>query len=102
MCWSQADGNTWPDEDYRVSDPVGLKEGDVLLLFTDGIPEARELESDSKEQFGMDRLREVIRGKRSRSSREIVESVVREVREFARDDQFEDDLTLIVVKVVEA
>jgi serine phosphatase RsbU (regulator of sigma subunit) len=44
---------------------------------------------------------QVIRSKRSRSAREIVESVVREVREFAGSEQFEDDLTLIVVKVVE-
>jgi len=90
------------DYDYRVSEPVSLAEGDVLLLFTDGIPEARDLETDGKEQFGMDRLQEAIRAKRSRSAREIVESVVRGVREFAGNDQFEDDLTLIVVKVVEA
>ncbi|MEN8151781.1 MAG: GAF domain-containing SpoIIE family protein phosphatase [Planctomycetota bacterium] len=85
------------DYEYKVSEPVTLAEGDILLLFTDGIPEAR----NGGEQFGMDRLRRVIEARRTRSAREIVDSVVRDVREFAESDQFEDDLTLIVVKVVE-
>ena len=89
------------DYEYRVSEPISLEEGDVLLMFTDGIPEARNPESEGKEQFGMDRLMSVIRSKRSRSAREIVESIVREVTEFVGQDSFEDDLTLIVVKVLE-
>jgi len=90
------------DYEYKVSEPVALEKGDVLLLFTDGIPEARNTEVDGKEQFGMERLQDVIRSKQGRSAREIVTSVVRSVREFAGQGQFEDDLTLIVVKVVES
>lgn len=42
---------------YR-SGKMNLKKGDKLFLYTDGIPEAVNL---SKEQYGMDRLQEVLK-----------------------------------------
>jgi len=84
------------DYEYEVAGPVELLPGDILILYTDGIPEAR---NRGKEQFGMARFQEIVESYRTRSSREIVEGIVRRVRDFAGQEQFEDDLTLIVVKV---
>lgn len=86
------------DFEYEVAGPVSLETGDVLLLYTDGIPEARNAE---KEQFGMERMLAALRARRTRSAKEIAEGIHREVAEFAGRRGFEDDLTLIVVKVLE-
>ncbi|MHC4472828.1 MAG: PP2C family protein-serine/threonine phosphatase [Planctomycetota bacterium] len=86
------------DYAYEVAGPVELFPGDILLLYTDGIPEAR---STLKEQFGMERMCEIVRGKRTRPASEIVEGIVREVAEFIGDNPYDDDLTLIVTKVNE-
>ena len=50
-------------------------------------------------QAGPERFRELVRARRTRSAEEIVEHVVREVSQFQGSEDFDDDLTLIVVKV---
>jgi sigma-B regulation protein RsbU (phosphoserine phosphatase) len=86
------------DYTYEVAGPVQLEPGDVLLLYTDGIPEARNAE---KEQFEMERMMEIVRAKRTRPAREIVESIMRGVADFLGETPYDDDLTLIVTKVNE-
>jgi sigma-B regulation protein RsbU (phosphoserine phosphatase) len=86
------------DYAYEVAGPVELHPGDVLLLYTDGIPEAR---NQAKDQFGMERMLEIVRARRTRPAREIVEGIVREVAEFIGENPYDDDLTLIVAKVTE-
>lgn len=86
------------DNDYEVAGPVLFSPGDILLLYTDGIPEARNRE---KEQFGMERMLDVLKARRSRPAKEIVDGIIRAVTEFAGARGFEDDLTLIVVKILD-
>ena len=50
------------------------------------------------EQFGMERLMDVLRTFRSRSAEEMVDHVLARVAEYTGDVGFDDDLTLIVVK----
>ena len=84
------------DYDFEVAGPVLLSEGDILVLYTDGVPEAR---NGSGEQYETDRFREVVRSRRTRPAEEIVDCVVREVEQFQASKDFDDDLTIIVVKV---
>jgi phosphoserine phosphatase RsbU/P len=83
------------DYEFEVAGPVMIDPGDILILYTDGIPEARDA---SGEQYGMERFEELLRAWRTRPAEEIVDSVVREVAEFTGSEMFEDDVTLIVIK----
>lgn len=82
--------------DYPVREPLQLAPGDLVVLLTDGILEA---ESPSEEAFGIERVLEVVRRERSRSSREILESLHRALREHLENREPADDLTAVIVKV---
>lgn len=67
--------------------------GDKLLLFTDGVTEAR---NDSGEEFGEDRLLECLRSYRGDNAAELRTLILNEVKEFCLD-HFDDDAALMVV-----
>jgi serine phosphatase RsbU (regulator of sigma subunit)/catechol 2,3-dioxygenase-like lactoylglutathione lyase family enzyme len=71
-----------------------IHSGDTLALYTDGITEAF---NHAEEEFGEERLVEVLRRNRARSSAELLEAVVEEVRRFSPQEQ-RDDVTMIVAK----
>jgi serine phosphatase RsbU (regulator of sigma subunit)/catechol 2,3-dioxygenase-like lactoylglutathione lyase family enzyme len=71
-----------------------ISSGDLLALYTDGITEAFD---HAEEEFGEDRLVEVLRGNRQRSSPAVLDAVVEEVRRFSPHEQ-RDDITMIVAK----
>ncbi len=73
---------------------VQLAPGDVLVLYTDGIPEAQ----NRKEAFfGDERLQELIQSNQGRSAQEIQAALLAEVREFRGGASQDDDITLMVV-----
>ena len=72
---------------------IQLREGDKLLLFTDGVTEARDASGD---EFGEHRLQECLRSYRGTNAAELRTRILNEVAEFCADD-FEDDATLMVV-----
>lgn len=74
-----------------------MGEGDVLLLYTDGITEA---ENDAGELFGMERLCDVVAANASGPPQEVIDAVLREVAAFRGDAPQEDDVAMIVMKVV--
>ena len=69
--------------------------GDLLLLFTDGITDARNRDG---ERFGEDRVLEVAVRHRTDSSAAIVEHVYEAVDRFLDGTRFRDDLTVVVVR----
>jgi len=71
-----------------------LDSGDTLALYTDGITEAFD---HADEEFGEERLVEVLRRNRERRSQDLMECVVAEVRRFSPREQ-RDDITMIVAK----
>ena len=68
--------------------------GDMFALYTDGITEAFD---HADEEFGEERLVEVLRRNRERPSVELLNAVVEEVRRFSPHEQ-RDDITMIVAK----
>ena len=76
---------------------VELAAGDVLVFYTDGLTEAGDVE---KEPFGMERLAEAVARRRDLSSREICRQVMLVVEEFAGEDAFADDRTLVILRVL--
>ncbi len=75
---------------------VSLNPGDVVVLYTDGITEAANLE---KEEYGLERLCEVIRLNWQRSAEEIKQAVIDDVQQYIGTQQVFDDITLLVVKL---
>jgi sigma-B regulation protein RsbU (phosphoserine phosphatase) len=79
------------DADYPDA-RVDLARGDVVVLHTDGLTEARR----GDELFGPERVREVVDRHAHRRAADILEALIREVRRFA--DRPLDDLTVVVLK----
>ena len=75
---------------------VHVNHGDVLILYTDGITEAM---NDKGEQFGADRLKELISNTERGSSEALSNSIMASVRTFAIKREFADDATIVVVRV---
>ena len=74
---------------------VELRGGDRLVLFTDGVTEAR---NGNEEEFGDDRLLGALREFHSRSAAEIQKRVLQAASEFSRG-VWHDDATVVVVSV---
>ena len=83
-----------PEANYEER-PVALADGDVLLMYTDGVSEA---ENATLEQFGEARLEEVLRRNASRTAAEIRQAIVDAVLEWTGDRGPTDDLTLLVAR----
>ncbi len=82
-----------PDANYDLGS-VDLSVGDALLLYTDGVTEAGDPES---EPYGEARLEERLRANRARPAREIVEGVLRAVDDFLEGRPVGDDITLVAL-----
>jgi sigma-B regulation protein RsbU (phosphoserine phosphatase) len=88
-----------PDWIFTEHPPLHLKDGQIVVIGTDGIWEARNPE---RKFFGKDALREVIRENAARSACEICDAVTDAVARFRRGRPQEDDVTLVVIKVAAA
>ena len=74
---------------------MDLAPGDILGLVTDGI---YEYEDEAKEQFGQDRLAEVVREHQGKPMSDLVERIVRSTEGFARGAHQKDDMTILLVR----
>lgn len=74
---------------------VTLEEGDALVMFTDGVPEAEDKDHN---QFGQERLKETLSTLQGATSREIVEKITANVKDFAGEATQFDDITQLVIK----
>jgi sigma-B regulation protein RsbU (phosphoserine phosphatase) len=83
------------DVTYAVGETQPIGPGDILLLYTDGLPEAM---SPQRELFGTERMKTLLAGLQERPPKEIVNQLMRAVADWTKTDTFEDDLTLVVVK----
>ncbi|HEU4939900.1 MAG TPA: SpoIIE family protein phosphatase, partial [Vicinamibacterales bacterium] len=85
----------FPEMSYEEA-TVELYPGDVLLAFTDGVPEAHNPES---EEFGEERLQQLLRESAHLPADEISARISAEMKNWIRDAEQYDDLTFIVMKV---
>jgi serine phosphatase RsbU (regulator of sigma subunit) len=72
-----------------------LHRGDVLMLFTDGISEAMNAESDL---FGEERLARLVGEHGHLPTDELRERILREIDEFVAGAPQHDDMTMILLK----
>jgi putative ABC transport system permease protein len=85
----------FPDMAYEEA-TVELCAGDVLLAFTDGVPEAHNPEN---EEFGEERLQQLLRETAHLPADEISARISAEMKGWIRDAEQYDDLTFVVMKV---
>lgn len=71
---------------------VALKPGDMLFLYTDGVPEAH---NTSNEMFEMDRLLSALNEKKGGSLKEMDELLRKRVTEFSGEAEQWDDITTL-------
>ena len=88
-----------PGATYGSRDGVTLEEGDVLLLLTDGVTEARGPDGSYLLDEGALGL---IRPHLEESAAAIVEHLHQGVREFSLTGSQDDDITMVVLKRVKA
>ena len=73
---------------------IQLRPGDVCVLFTDGVTEARH----GSDEFGFERLQTVAHRARNRSASQIKTEILDSVKTFIGHQSAHDDLTVVVVK----
>jgi serine phosphatase RsbU (regulator of sigma subunit) len=73
-----------------------INRGDKIVLYTDGLT---EIKNPQKEEFGVNRLLDILRDSFYGSPEEIVETVKRRIREFTDIEKAHDDITLFVVEL---
>lgn len=84
----------FPNEKYRTEFTL-MQQGDILLLYTDGITEAT---NEMREQYGEPRLIAKLRDLRSKSPKQICQLILEAVQLHNKLDEFSDDKTLVAIK----
>ena len=84
------------DAEYTV-ESLDLQTGDILLGFTDGLTEAR---NPQLEEFGEERLESLVLDLQNPSPADLVDRIFRQVDRFRSAAPQQDDMTLVVAKVL--
>ncbi len=87
------------DDAYKFEEysRQGWHPDDIILIGTDGIHETR---NESDQMFGQQRLQEIIQQHAGASAKDINNSVINSVRNFRGKAAQEDDVTLVVIKLL--
>jgi phosphoserine phosphatase RsbU/P len=83
-----------PGAEY-ASGSLVLEAGDLLVFYSDGVTEARNLD---EEEYGDERLMQFLRGSASRRPEELVEALIQDVRDFSRRPKPTDDVTVVMMR----
>ena len=84
-------------EGYKYKEfEVQLQPGDTIFTYTDGIPEAT---NEKDEEFGMERLQNVLNESKNDSIRLLCRKVRMAVKDFAGNAPQFDDITMLAFKM---
>ena len=84
----------WPAQSFSVAS-MHLEPGDTLLLYTDGVPDAENLE---QEAFDNERIVECFTDEVPRTARQSTSKLVEAVRTFASGAPPTDDIAVVAVR----
>jgi phosphoserine phosphatase RsbU/P len=79
-----------------AKDDIPMSNGDVFVLYTDGVTEAR---NPKKEEFGEDRLKDCVSRYQHLTAKEITENIYNEILRFRKKAPQHDDITIMALKV---
>jgi len=83
------------DSSTYQSCPLHLSQGDLLVVYSDGLPDAQNLEG---EMFGEDRLLALISQGAPAGSRILEQALLKAIEEFTQGTPQTDDITFVVVE----
>ena len=76
---------------------IPYSKGDVFLFYSDGVSEAMNASGD---EFGRDRIADVMQAQRGHTAREVVDAIFEAVAAFRGDALQNDDITAVAVRAV--
>ena len=79
-----------------IFEEVELKKDDVIILYTDGVSEAMNL---NNEEYSEEKLQGVAESLVDRTAEEILNGIKEDVQIFTQGNVQSDDITMIVIKV---
>jgi sigma-B regulation protein RsbU (phosphoserine phosphatase) len=82
---------------FEENEKIGLTPGQIIVLATDGVWEARNEEGD---MFGKEYLYHIVRQNRNAVAEDILGKCFQSLEEFQTDAVREDDITMVVIKIV--
>ena len=74
---------------------ISLEPGSTLLLYTDGVT---ELMAPTREEFGVERLLEVVREHVASTPKELMLEIGRQMTAFSEGERFDDDSSVVVIR----
>jgi sigma-B regulation protein RsbU (phosphoserine phosphatase) len=86
-----------PDAKFTVSQSVQLVSGDLVLLYTDGLVEAHRPKGP---MLGIERALDIVRQYQAQSALAVIEALYEAARQHVAADNLQDDISLIVVRVL--
>jgi sigma-B regulation protein RsbU (phosphoserine phosphatase) len=88
------------DEDYPYEENqrTGLTKGQIIFMGTDGIWETFNLTGNA---FGKEPIKDIIRRNAAASANTIMNEILAALADHRQDQEPEDDVTLIVIKMIE-
>lgn len=72
-----------------------LSQGDLILLYTDGITEAENIHG---EFFGLKRVNDILIQHAQQSPQMIIEALLEQLKQFCQTESFKDDITLMIFR----
>ena len=87
--------------EYQETSPIELKAGDSIVLFSDGVTEAPQRNNLDRFYMETDRLVHLIKGlDATMTVAAMIDAIINDVRDFSGDAQQNDDMTIVVIKVL--
>jgi PAS domain S-box-containing protein len=81
--------------DFIDSTSIDLGPGDGIVLYTDGITEAKNMKRD---QYGLDRLCAIVSQNWQQSAEDIKQAAIADVHKFIGEQKKFDDISLLILK----
>ena len=87
-----------PDCCYEENEKTGLEKGQIIVISTDGI---NETFNPQKEMYGKERVLDSIKKNKQGTAEQILEAIIADLNRFRQGLDFQDDITLIVIKIMD-
>ena len=83
------------DDFQFTEETLQLEHGDTLLLYTDGVTEAIDV---NDEEYGEKRLEDTLKDVTQKSCQQIINTITDHVKTFTGEAEQSDDITLLAIK----
>ena len=84
---------------YEENERTGLTREQIIFIGTDGIWESF---NQKGEPFGKEQVKEIIRHNAAAGANEIMNEILAALARYRQDEEPEDDVTLVVIKMVDS